>query len=233
MERVVFVTEAKTICSMRNGHKAWKAGGNRIEVLRGIDLSILAGQSMAVEGPSGSGKSTLLHVLGLLTQLDSGQIDYYGKPVGAEHGRWNEYVRKKVGFIFQDAKLLPGLTVTQNVCVPLAHRGLSRSKQYRLCKETLERVGLKDRALHRPSQLSGGERIRTAVARALVFRPEVLLYDEPTGSLDSVTSKEISHLLLDCAQDGRAVVVATHHRPLAEMVDVRLHIKDGLLVDGE
>ena len=222
-----------TIVQLEKATKSFFIGDRRIEILRRIDLEVYTGESLAVIGPSGAGKSTLLHVLGLLTPIDSGSLRFNGRVISSRNTWWDYKVRSSIGYIFQDAKLIPNLTVLENVCIPLAHRGVWPFHQKRLALEALARVGLEDRLSHHPNQLSGGEMVRVSIARALVFNPVVLLADEPTGNLDSKSGEKIADLLLQIVSPGRALVFVTHNEPLALRADRIVLIKDGQLVPSE
>jgi putative ABC transport system ATP-binding protein len=222
------MNELRAIVQVCKATKAFLVGGRRIEILRSIDLDIYAGQSLAIMGPSGAGKSTLLHVLGLLTPIDSGSIRFNGHLISA--GKvWDYRLRGAIGYVFQDAKLIPNLSVLENVCVPLAHRGIWPSRQKILAEEALKCVGLQERLFHKPAQLSGGEMVRVSIARALVFNPLIVLADEPTGNLDSKTGERITDLLLGIISPDRALVFVTHHKPLALRADRIVFMKDGQL----
>jgi putative ABC transport system ATP-binding protein len=216
------------IIKLIRANKSWIMGGKEIEVLKNVNLNVFLGESLAVMGPSGAGKSTLLHVLGLLTRIDDGEITFRGRSV-RDVGIQDKQVRRHFGYIFQDAKLIPELKVIDNVCVPLIHRGIWPAEQEQRAREFLSKVGLEHRIHHFPNQLSSGEIMRTAIARALILKPTVLLADEPTGSLDSHTGKIISDLLLNAVTPEMSLVMVTHHQPLADCADRVLYMKDGNL----
>lgn len=215
--------------SLRNATKGWNVGNRRIEVLRDTDLDVYLGESVSIMGVSGSGKSTLLHLLGLLVPLDKGFISFNGQTVVPQEKKSNLAIRQSIGIIFQDAKLIPNLTVLENVCLPLAHRCVWPSQQKKIAIAMLEQVGLADRIKHYPTQLSGGEMARVAFARALSFKPRFLLADEPTGNLDSETAKTISSLLMGAVDHDRTLVMVTHDKALARQADRTLIIKEGKL----
>jgi putative ABC transport system ATP-binding protein len=217
------------ILALRDGKKTWRTRRHALAVLSGADLTVECGQSVAIIGPSGCGKSTLLHVLAMLTPLDSGQILFDGHPVSRRTGWWSLRIRRSIGFVFQDGKLVPGLRVLENVALPLAHRGMWPARQRSIARDMLERVGLGERAEHFPRQLSGGELTRAAIARALVYEPRVLLCDEPTGSLDRDTAERIASLLFDAAGQDCALVIVTHSAELAAKADVTYRLLDGRL----
>lgn len=219
------------LVSLRNVGKAWRAGRKCIQVLNGVDLDIYPGESLAIVGPSGAGKSTLLHILALLTPADEGELRFGNRPISSARGWWDSALRQNIGMIFQDAKLLPNMTVLQNVCVPLIHRGVWPHRQKRLAQSILEEVGLGPRTAHKPNQLSGGEMMRAAIARALITEPRLLLADEPTGTLDSRTGGKIAELLFRTVNPSRALVIVTHHLPLARQADRKIIIEDGCIAN--
>jgi putative ABC transport system ATP-binding protein len=223
------VKVGQPLISLRDVCKGWYAGGTRIEVLHHIDLDIPLGSSTAIMGPSGSGKSTLVHILALLTPVDSGVYSFRGIPVSRNDQWWDSAIRQNIGIVFQDGKLIHNLTALKNVCVPLAHRGVWPKLQTEMAEHALEQVGLSHRINSFPNQLSGGETIRCAIARALVINPILVLADEPTGTLDSKSGDMVTELLFGFVQEQRSLVVVSHHPPLAERADHVVRIKDGLL----
>ncbi|HLS79349.1 MAG TPA: ABC transporter ATP-binding protein [Nocardia sp.] len=208
--------------------KEYRIGGQRVRALDGVDLRIEPGEFTSIIGPSGSGKSTLLHLLGSLDTPDSGSITFQGEEIGRlPEERQAEFRRHKVGFVFQFFNLLPTLTAWENVAVPklLDGTGLRRAKPRAL--ELLERVGLGDRAEHRPAELSGGQMQRVAVARALIMDPPLILADEPTGNLDSATGAAILELLGDLTGDGNSIVMVTHDLGAVRYCDRVVTLRDG------
>lgn len=217
----------KPIIQVKNGNKAWHAGQQSINVLNNINLDIFPGESLSIMGPSGSGKSTLMHVMGLLTPLDTGQLIIDNNEI-QNSAKFRHYeIRNYFGFIFQDGKLINNLSVLENVAVPLAHRGYLPSKQKQVAFEALKLVGLEDRTHHFPNQLSGGEMMRVAIARAIVIKPKILFADEPTGNLDTKTGKIISDILFNLINSERSLVIITHHEPLAKKTDRLIYLEDG------
>jgi lipoprotein-releasing system ATP-binding protein len=208
--------------------------GEEIRLLRGVDLTVAAGEAIAIIGPSGSGKSTLLNVIGTLDRPSEGKVLLEGRDLGAMNEAELAAVRsREIGFIFQLHHLLPQCTVLENVLVPtLAAGGLKRTEPAEArAKRLLERVGLSHRLAHRPGQLSGGERQRAAVVRALINEPKVLLADEPTGSLDRAAAENMGRLLGELnREEGVSLIVVTHARSLAEQMARVLELKDGRLV---
>lgn len=213
--------------------KTYRIGGQTVRALDGITLDLAGGEFVSVVGPSGAGKSTLLHLLGALDKPDSGSITFHGDDRVAEVGdlndeRQSEFRRHSVGFVFQFFNLLPTMTAWENVAVPKLLDGGRMSKAKPRALELLALVGLEGRAEHRPSELSGGQMQRVAVARALMMDPPLILADEPTGNLDSKTGAAIMGLLTNVAhQDGRSVVMVTHNMDAASSTDRVITLADG------
>ena len=208
--------------------KNYRRGAEEVRALRGVDLSIAAGELLAIIGPSGAGKTTLLHILGCLDQPTRGEVLFDG--VNTSNMPESELVqlrREKIGFVFQQFYLIPGLSVFDNIALPLlfSKKQASRTKILALA----EMVGLEHRLDHAPAQLSGGEMQRAAIARGLVNDPEVLLADEPTGNLDSENSDKIYALLRSLSQNGLATVMITHNTELAARAQRTVQIRDGLV----
>lgn len=212
----------------RNLHRSYRIGKKSIEVLHGINLSIAAGERVFLRGPSGAGKTTLLYTLAGLEKPQQGEVIIDGDDLYSLSAKGQSAFRNRnIGYIFQNYLLLPELTALENVMVPGAIGGADTEKE---ALEALERVGLKDRAIHLPAELSGGEQQRVAIARAVANKPNVLFADEPTGNLDSRNSSEIMELLMGLAgEGGSTLVVVTHDRKLAGMGDRQLLIQDGTI----
>ena len=210
-------------------------GAQPLHVLKGINLDIAKGEFVSIMGASGSGKSTLLNILGILDNYDSGTYELAGVPI------WNlserkaaDYRNRMIGFIFQSFNLISFKTAVENVELPLFYQGVSRKKRHQMALEYLERLGLLDWAEHYPNELSGGQKQRVAIARALITKPQIILADEPTGTLDSKTSVEVMQLLKQLNQeDGMTIVVVTHESGVANETNKIVHIKDGIIGEIE
>jgi putative ABC transport system ATP-binding protein len=211
--------------------KVYQQGRRSVQAVRGVSLRIASGEFVAIMGPSGSGKSTLMHLLGALDTPTSGKALFRGQDLNALSDRERSFFRRtRIGFIFQFFNLLPTLKGAENVALPLLLDGWSRGKALREAGEALNRVGMSQRADHFPEEMSGGEMQRVAIARALVTRPEAILCDEPTGNLDTATSREVLLLLRGLPEDGkRSVVMVTHDPTAAAYGDRLVHIRDGLI----
>jgi putative ABC transport system ATP-binding protein len=209
--------------------KTYQIGGQTVRALDSIDLTLHGGEFVSIVGPSGAGKSTLLHMLGALDRPDSGSIRFQGYEIGDLNDKnQSEFRRHSVGFVFQFFNLLPTMTAWENVAVPKLLDGARMSKVKSHALDLLALVGLAERAEHRPSELSGGQMQRVAVARALMMNPPLILADEPTGNLDTKTGAAIMALLTDIAhQDGRSVVMVTHNLDAAQSTDRVITLTDG------
>lgn len=214
----------------------WKIYGTKvqIEVLRGVSLSISEAEFVAIIGPSGSGKSTLMHVMGCLQKPTRGQIVFDGVNVAElSQDDLAEIRGKKVGFVFQQFNLLPLKTAQKNVELPLVFQGVSPTERSKRASELLERVGLGHRINHKPSQMSGGEQQRVAIARALVGNPMVIIADEPTGNLDTKSSREIMTILKKLNSEGKTLIVVTHDPEIAKWADRTIRLRDGRIITDE
>lgn len=213
---------------LRALNKSYPTGDGRLHVLKDVDLDITAGESVAIMGSSGSGKSTLLNVLGLLDRYDSGQYRLDGQDTAGLDERAAAARRSTtLGFVFQSFNLLPFKDAVENVALPLYYQGVGRAERRQRATLALERMGLGDRLDHRPNQLSGGQKQRVAIARALVGDPRLILADEPTGALDSATSRDIMGVLEEVNAQGITLVVVTHEPDIAARCSRTIRLVDG------
>jgi len=213
-------------------HKSYQMGSNSLHVLKGINFDVKEGELVSIMGSSGSGKSTLLNIMGMLDEADSGSyiLD------GVEIKNLNEkiaaqYRNKFLGFIFQSFNLITYKSAIDNVAMPLYYQGLKRKERKERAEYYLEKVGLTDWSHHLPSELSGGQKQRVAIARALASDPKVLLADEPTGALDSVTSREVMELIQGINDEGKTILIVTHEDDIAHMTKRIVNLKDGVIID--
>jgi len=215
---------------LRNVTKDYPMGQVVYRALRGIDLEIHEGEFAAITGASGSGKSTLMHVIGALHRPTTGQALFDGQDLGVLSREELARIRNtKIGFIFQQFFLLPRSTAQANVELPLAYAGVPRKMRAEIARASLERVGLGEYAHHRPTQLSGGQSQRVAIARGLANSPRLILGDEPTGNLDSHTTEEILALFHSLHDEGKTVVLVTHEQEIAQVTKREIVLKDGLV----
>jgi len=216
----------------RNLQRDYDIGGEVVHALRGVDVVIRKNEFVAIMGPSGSGKSTLMNMIGCLDSPDDGEYWLNGKLVSKMRDKELARVRnKEVGFIFQTFNLLPRAHALHNVELPLIYAGMKRKERLARAKQSLERVGLGQRMMHRPSEMSGGQRQRVAVARALVTEPSILLADEPTGNLDSTTSRDIMALFDTLNSAGHTIVVVTHEHDIAQHARRIITFRDGKVAE--
>ena len=202
-----------------------------LQVLKNVDFEVEKGEIVSIVGASGAGKTTFLQILGTLLSPDSGSLEIAGLKTGGSDKELAEFRNRHLGFVFQSHHLLPEFTALENVCIPALIAGTTEREAKKKAAELLEKVGLADRAEHKPAQLSGGEQQRVAIARALVNSPDVLLADEPTGNLDSSTKQDIHNLLFELRKSlGQSIVIVTHDKELAQLCDRSLEMKDGSFI---
>ncbi|GIN59180.1 ABC transporter ATP-binding protein [Lederbergia ruris] len=212
--------------------KVYGNGSLKVPVLHGIDLSIEDGEFVAIMGPSGSGKSTLMNIIGFLDYPTGGDYELNNEKISAFREKQLAALRNRhIGFVFQQFFLLPRLNAIKNVETPLVYAGVSKKERRERAQQMLEKVGLGDRVKHLPNQLSGGQKQRVAIARALVNNPSVIMADEPTGALDSKTSKQIMELFVQLNQEGKTVILVTHEEEVAAYANRVITLRDGLVID--
>ena len=219
---------------IKNLYKSYKMGNSSLQVLKGINIEIEEGELVAIMGSSGSGKSTLLNILGMLDVADEG--DYKLDDVLIENLDETlaaKYRNKFLGFVFQSFNLINYKSALENVALPLYYQGLNRKSRQKTALEYLEKVGLANWSSHLPSELSGGQKQRVAIARALASQPKVLLADEPTGALDSVTSNEVMGLIQQINNEGKTILVVTHEIDIANMCKRIVTLKDGVILEDK
>ena len=217
---------------IRGIHKSYITGQNSLHVLKGIDLEIKKGEMISIMGASGSGKSTLLNILGILDNYDSGEYILDGTPIRKLTERKAAAMRNKLlGFVFQSFDLISFKNAMENVALPLYYQKVSRKKRNLIAMEYLDRFGLRDWAHHLPNELSGGQKQRVAIARALISKPKVILADEPTGALDSVTSLEMMDILQEINKTGITMVIVTHESDIAARTEKTIRITDGMITE--
>lgn len=212
--------------------KIYNPGENEVRALDHVDLDIEKGEFVAIIGHSGSGKSTLMNMLGCLDVPTSGSYYLNGRDVSVmKDNQLSEIRNQQIGFIFQGFNLIANLTALENVELPLIYRGIGRSQRHKLAKEALIRVGLEKRMEHKPSEMSGGQQQRVAIARAIAAEPPVILADEPTGNLDSASTREIMEILKSLHEAGRSVILITHDNEIADQAKRVVRILDGKIVE--
>jgi putative ABC transport system ATP-binding protein len=219
------------VLSLRDVQRDYRMGGDVVRALRGVSLDVAGGDYVAVVGPSGCGKSTLLNLLGAIDRPTAGIVRFRGRDVSTmRDGEATQFRLRNVGLVFQRFYLMPILSARENIELPMAEAGVRKTERAARARELLAYVGLAERERHRPSQLSGGEQQRVAVARALANRPALLLADEPTGELDAATGAEIVALFSRVNADGATIVVVTHDEELARSARRVVHMRDGMIV---
>ncbi len=217
---------------IKNLHKSYKIGSNSLHVLKGINFNVSEGELVAIMGSSGSGKSTLLNILGMLDVADEGTYSLDGVAIkNLDETKAAKYRNKFLGFIFQSFNLINYKTAIENVALPLYYQKIPRKIRQEKAMQYLAKVGLADWAEHLPSELSGGQKQRIAIARAMAAEPKVLLADEPTGALDSVTSCDVMQLIQEINDEGKTILVVTHETDIANMCKRIVQLKDGLIIE--
>ena len=216
------------VIEIHNIVKTYQIGSVLVRALRSVSVDIMKNEYVAIMGPSGSGKSTLMNILGCLDLPTSGEFNLDGRDVlKAKDNELAEIRNQKIGFVFQKFNLLPRLSAIQNVMLPLLYRGVNEKEAREIAQEKLNRLGLGDRMKHRPNELSGGQQQRVAIARAIVGNPPLILADEPTGNLDSKSSKDAMEIFRELNSEGNTIVVITHDVEVAEEVKKIFYIRDG------
>jgi putative ABC transport system ATP-binding protein len=221
--------DAESLIHIESVTKVYGSGDAAVAALRDFSLSVATGESLAVMGPSGSGKSTLMNILGCLDTPSSGRYWFAGEDVSRLNETQLAHVRnRRIGFVFQQFQLLPKLSAWRNVELPLLYRNVRDRRS--LALQALEQVGLSNRINHRPNQLSGGQQQRVAIARALVTDPDLILADEPTGNLDSASSRDVLAVLRELNEQGRTIIIITHDPEVAPVARRTVHMRDGRMV---
>lgn len=221
-----------SLVDVRNVYKIYNPGENEVRALDGVSLTVEEGEFLAIIGQSGSGKSTLMNMLGLLDTPTSGEYYIHGKSIEALDDDEMARIRnEEIGFIFQGFNLIPSLSALENVELPLVYRGMRAEERHNLAVDALERVGLGQRKHHLPAQMSGGQQQRVAVARAIAARPPVILADEPTGNLDTKSTREVIKILHQLKEEGRTVIIITHDNEIADASERVVRISDGKVIE--
>lgn len=221
---------AKWVIELSGIKKIYQVGGQEVAALAGIDLNITKGEFAALMGPSGSGKSTLMNILGCLDRPTVGSYKLDGQEVATLSDDELAVTRnRRIGFVFQNFNLLSRISAADNVALPLVYAGVGRKEREEKAKKILDAVGLGDRAEHQPNELSGGQRQRVAIARALVNDPHIIMADEPTGNLDTKSTKEIMEIFEGLHKEGRTIILVTHEPDIASCASRQLLVRDGLI----
>ena len=215
---------------LKNIHKTYVTGQNKLHVLKGISLDIEKGEFVSIMGSSGSGKSTLLNLLGILDSYDEGEYLLNNTLVkGLSERKAAHYRNAMIGFVFQQFNLISYKNALENVALPLFYQGVNRRKRNVIAMEYLDKVGLKPWAEHMPNEMSGGQKQRVAIARSLIAQPKIILADEPTGALDSVTSMEIMEIFKNVNDQGITLLIVTHEHDIADLTKKKIILRDGVI----
>jgi len=224
----------RPLIEIKNIQKIYQTPHHQVRALNGLNLEIKQGEFVAIVGQSGSGKSTLMNMLGCLDTPTSGEYFLDGKQVSnMTENELAEIRNKTIGFIFQNFNLIPSLDALSNVALPLIYSGVPERRRLKLASKALALVGLKERAHHKPAQMSGGQQQRVAVARAIATKPPIILADEPTGNLDSFSTKEVMRILKSLSKTGRTIIIITHDPDIAKQARRVIHIRDGQIERDE
>jgi putative ABC transport system ATP-binding protein len=230
MAEQVLPNDHQEIVQLKEARKVYQMGMQEVNALAGVTISFKKGSFWAIMGPSGSGKSTMMNILGCLDRLTSGQYYIEGQDVSQlDDDSLSELRLKHLGFIFQSFNLIPQLSVQRNIELPLYYLGWDAEQSAKRARELADEVGLGDRLDHRPTELSGGQMQRVAIARSLANNPQVIFADEPTGNLDSITGEQIMEVLANLNRQGKTIIMVTHEQNIAAYADNRLHMIDGVV----